>query len=126
MEIELNPEKDLDIDLPNLSAEFREFPLKMYRYSQYRAQIEAKRDTAKAKLKELRATIYKKIKSNPNEKHTQSSLEAEVDSDPLVMSAMMTLIRAEHDANTWAGAVESMRAKKDCLIQLGSDRRKEI
>lgn len=124
--IELNPEKDLDIDLPNLSTEFREFPLKLYRYSQYRADVESKRDIAKANLKELRASLYKKIKSNPNEKHTQSSLEAEVDSDPLVAAAVRALIRAEHDATTWAGAVESMRSKKDVLIQLGSDRRKEM
>lgn len=124
--MELNPEVDLSIDVANLTAEFKSFPRTMYEYSKYRAKIEAQRDLMKAKLKEARAISYKKFKSDTTTKHTQSSLEAEVDSDPLVMEANMKLIKAEHDATTWSGALESMRAKKDCLIQLGSDRRKEI
>ena len=53
-------------------------------------------------------------------------MEAEIDTDPLVLKAFGALIQAEHDVSTWIGAVDSMKAKKDCLIQLGSDRRKEI
>ena len=124
--MELNPDTDLSINVANLTTEFRDFPVIMYRYSQQRAKSETQRDMAKAKLKEVRAVAYKKIKSDGSTKHTQSSLEAEVDTDPTVIDAQMKLIRAEHDASTWAGAVESMRAKKDCLIQLGSDRRKEM
>lgn len=124
--MELNPEVDLEIDVSNLTLEFRNFPGTMYRYSVYRAKIETLRDTAKAKLKEVRAIAYKRVKSDITAKHTQSSLEAEVDTDPTVIEAQLKFIRAEHDASTWAGAVESMRAKKDCLIQLGSDRRKEM
>lgn len=124
--MELNPETDLSIDVANLTSEFKSFPITMYRYSQYRAKIEAQRDMAKAKLKEVRATVYKRVKNDTSAKHTQSSLEAEIDTDPTVIDAQMKLIRAEHDATTWAGAVESMRSKKDVLIQLGSDRRKEM
>jgi hypothetical protein len=124
--MELNPEIDLAIDVANLSAEFRNFPTTMYRYSLHRAKVEAQRDMAKARLKEVRATVYKRVKSDTSAKHTQSSLEAEVDTDPTVIEAQTKFIRAEHDATTWAGAMESMRAKKDVLIQLGSDRRKEI
>jgi 3D (Asp-Asp-Asp) domain-containing protein len=124
--MELNPETDLEIDVANLTAEFRSFPVVMYRYSQHRAKVETQRDMAKAKLKEIKATVYKRVKSDTSSKHTQSSLEAEVDTDPTVIEAQTKLIRAEHDATTWAGAVETMRAKKDCLIQLGSDRRKEM
>ena len=124
--MELNPDVDLNIDVANLTSEFRDFPILMFRYSQHRAKIETQRDMAKARLKETRATVYKKVKSDTTAKHTQSSLEAEVDTDPTVIEANMKFIRAEHDAATWAGAVESMRAKKDVLIQLGSDRRKEI
>ena len=124
--MELNPDKDLSVDVANLTEEFRVFPLVMFRYSQHRAKVETQRDMAKAKLKEVRAIVYKRVKSDTSAKHTQSSLEAEVDTDPTVIDAHMKLIRAEHDATTWAGALESMRAKKDCLIQLGSDRRKEI
>jgi hypothetical protein len=124
--MELNPDIDLSIDVANLTTEFREFPILMYRYSQQRAKIESRRDVLKAKLKEIKARTYKRIKSDTSSKHTQSSLEAEVDIDPAVIQAQIEYIQAEHDASTWAGAVESMRAKKDCLIQLGSDRRKEM
>jgi len=124
--MELNPEKDLEIDVTNLTSEFKSFPIVMFRYSQQRAKVEAQRDVAKAFLKETRAIVYKRVKSDVSAKHTQSSLEAEIDTDPVVIEAQKKLIRAEHDASTWAGAVESMRSKKDVLIQLGSDRRKEM
>ena len=124
--MELNPEVDLEIDVSDLTAEFRRFPSTMYKYSMYRAKIEANRDLAKAKLKEARAIVYKRVKSDISAKHTQTSIEAEIDTDPTVIDAQLKFIRAEHDATTWAGAVESMRSKKDCLIQLGSDRRKEM
>jgi hypothetical protein len=97
----------------------------MYRYSLHRAQVETKLDIAKATLKEIKAVTYKRIRADTTTKHTQNSIEAEVDSDPAVMEAQRKLIRAEHDASTWSGAVESMRSKKDCLIQLGADARKD-
>ena len=124
--MELNPDVDLSIDVANLTEEFRVFPIKMFRYSQRRAEIETKRDIAKSRLKEVRAMVYKRVKSDLLQKHTQTSIEAEIDTDPEVIKANASFIRAEHDATTWAGAVDSMRAKKDCLIQLGSDRRKEM
>lgn len=124
--MELNPEVDLSIDIHDLTREFKEFPLLMYRYSVHRAKVEAQRDIAKANLKEVRAMIFKRIKSDPSVKHTEKSLEAEVDTNPEAKQALIAYIQAEHNSTTWAGAVDAMRAKKDTLIQLGSDRRKEI
>jgi hypothetical protein len=124
--MELNPEVDLSIDIGNLTQEFRNLPILLYRYSQQRAKVEAQRDMAKATLKEVKAVVYKRIKSDNSAKHTEKSMEAEIDTDEAVKKANGTLVRAEHDATTWAGAVDSMKAKKDVLIQLGSDRRKEI
>ena len=123
--MELNPEIDLDVDVNNLTREFKELSLKLYRYYQHKAKIEGQRDIAKAVLKETRAQAYKRIKGDVATKHTEKSLESEIDLDPAVMDAQRKLIRAEHDAETWRGAVDSMKAKKDMLIQLGSDRRKE-
>ena len=123
--MELNPDTDLSIDVSNLSLEFRSFPTLLYCYCQYKAKVEAQRDVAKAKLKEVRAITYKRIKSDSAAKYTEKGLEAEIDTDPIVLEAQMKLIRTEHDAATWAGAVDSMKAKKDCLIQLGADSRKE-
>ena len=124
--MELNPETDLVIDINNLTNEFKELSLLLYRYYQHKARVEAQRDIAKAKLKEVRAIVRKRIRADTTIKHTESSLEAEIDTDPQVNEAQMKFIRAEHDAATWYGAVDSMKAKKDVLIQLGSDRRKEI
>ena len=123
--MELNPEIDLSIDIHNLTAEFRNLPGLLFRYYQYKAKIEAIRDNAKARLKETRAVVYKTIKSEGSVKHSEKSMEAEIDSHPDVIKAQMSLIRAEHDATTWAGAVDSMKAKKDMTIQLGADSRKE-
>jgi hypothetical protein len=124
--MELNPEVDLDIDTENLTSEIKRLSLVLYRYYKYKAQVETKRDVAKAKLREVKANSYKRIKSDTFVKHTEKSLEAEIDTDPYVIEAQMVLIRAEHDASTWFGAVDSMKAKKDMLVQLNSDRRKEV
>lgn len=124
--MELNPDLDLVINVADLTTEFRQFPTTFYQYCKEKANAESRRDVAKAKLKEVRAQAYIRIKANPIVKHTEKSIESEIDIDPAVIDAQMKLIKAEHDATTITGAVESMRAKKDCLIQLGSDRRKEI
>lgn len=123
--MELNPDTDLSINVSDLNSEFKTFSLVFYRYCLYKAKIEAQRDVAKAKLKEVRAVTYKRIKSDPSVKHSEKSMEAEIDTDPEVLKAQMSFIKAEHDATTWCGAVDSMKAKKDCLIQLGADSRKE-
>ena len=124
--MDLNPETDLSVDIHNLTSEFRYLPGLLFRYYQYKAKVESVRDIAKAKLKETRAVVYKGIKSDTSTKHSEKSLEAEIDSHPDVVSAQMKLIKAEHYATTWEGAVDSMKAKKDMVIQLGSDRRKEM
>lgn len=121
----LNPETDLDIDVTRLEAEFRHFPAVFYRYYKEKAKLFLIRDTAKAKLKEVRALAYKTIKSDISIKHTEKSIEAEVEIHPTVLEAQKKLLRAEHDASTWDGAVDSMSAKKDMLIQLGASSRKE-
>jgi cell fate (sporulation/competence/biofilm development) regulator YmcA (YheA/YmcA/DUF963 family) len=124
--MELNPEIDLIINTADISSEFRSFSIVFYRYCEKKADIEKQRDIAKAKLKEVKAVVYKQIKNNVMVKHTEKSIEAEIDSHPIVLEAQNKLIEAEHDASTIGCAVESMKAKKDMLIQIGSDRRKEI
>lgn len=123
--MDLNPDVDLIINTSDLTSEFRGFPIVLYRYIQNKAKAEAQRDIAKAKLKEVRALAYKKIKSDVSIKHSEKSMEAEIDTDPDVLTAQVKFIQAEHNATTWGGAVDSMKSKKDCLIQLGADSRKE-
>lgn len=123
--MELNPENDLEINVNDLTNEFKNFPLKFYRYYQQKAEVEAKKDLAKSRLKEIRAQVYKRIKTQTNSKITEKALESEIDTDPQVIEAQHKLLKAEHDAATINGAVESMRAKKDMMMQIGADRRKE-
>ena len=113
--MELNPDSDLIINIDELTSEFRNFPSVFYRYCLYKAKVEAQRDLAKAKLKEAKAIAYKRIKSDTTIKHTEKSMEAEIDTDPEVMDAQIKMIRAEHDASTWSGAVESMKSKRIVL-----------
>jgi len=124
--MELDPEVDLVVDIQDLTSEFKKLSLTLYRYYKHKAMVESQMSVAKAKLKEVKAITRKRIKSENLVKHTESSMEAEIDTDPVVLEAQNKLIRTEHDAATWYGAVESMKAKKDMLIQLGSDRRKEV
>jgi hypothetical protein len=60
--MELNPETDLEIDVNDLTAEFKKLSLMLFRYYQNKAKVEAQRDIAKAKLKETRAIVRKRIK----------------------------------------------------------------
>lgn len=123
--MELNPELDLVINAADLNLEFRKFSVLFYRYYCEKANAEKQRDISKAKLKEMKALVYKTIKNNPTIKHTEKSLEAEIDMDPMVVEMHSKFIEAEHNVSTITGAVESMRAKKDMLMQLGADARKE-
>jgi hypothetical protein len=123
--MELNPEIDLSVDVNNLSSEFKQLSLTLYRYYKQKAAVECLRDVAKARLKEVKAITYKRIKSDSTVKHSEKSMEAEIDTDPAVLEAQTKFIRTEHDASTWGGAVDSMKAKKDMLMQLGADARKE-
>jgi hypothetical protein len=122
----IDPDVDLQVDVTDLTTEFRRLPHILFEYYKYKANAEKQRDIAKARLKETRAQSYKRLKADVTTKRTEAGMEAEIDTDPAVLKAMGQLIQAEHDASTWQGAVESMKAKKDSLIQLGSDRRKEI
>ena len=123
--MELNPEIDLEVNLQDLTGEFKKLSLLLYRYSKHRAQVCAKRDLAKAKYKETRATVYKRVKSDLTKKYTENGIEAEIDTDQDVIEAYKAFIKAEHDASTWDGAVDSMKAKKDMIIQIGADNRKD-
>jgi hypothetical protein len=123
---ELNPDVDLQINVNDLTTEFRKLPHILYEYYKQRAEAAKKRDIAKAAVKEARAKAYKRLKADTTAKRTEAAMDAEIETDPDVLRRVGALIMAEHETSTIEGAVESMKAKKDCLIQLGSDRRKEI
>lgn len=122
--LKLDPEVDLEIDVNDLTSEFKKLSLSLFRYYKLKAEAERTYDINKATLKEVRARVYKQIKEG-GVKHTEKSFEAEIDSNEDVLNIQNLVIDSNRDLNTWYGAVESMKAKKDMLIQLGADARKE-
>lgn len=123
--MDLNPEIDLAIDVTDLTSEFRRLSLTLFRYYGRKADAERDLDIARAHLKETKATVYKLIKSDSSVKRTESAIEAEIETHPSVVEAVKLVTEALHTAATYQGAVESMKAKKDMLVQLGADSRKD-
>lgn len=121
---DLNYEKDNTIDVTDLKAEFQTLAPLIYRYSEIKAQAEHEYDLRKAQLDELKSEKYINIKSS-GEKITEKNLEALIDIDPEVKTKLREVLEAKRDVETLKGYCESLRAKKDMLIQLGADSRKE-
>jgi len=121
----LHPEKDLDIDVTDLTEEFKKLSLTLFRYYAQKSDAEREYDKLKQTYEEIRARVYKDLR-NSGVKHTEKSLEAELDSHADVLSVHNLMLDAKRELGTWVGAVESLKAKTNMLIQLGSDRRKEV
>jgi hypothetical protein len=121
----LNPAVDFFVDVHDLTAEFRKLPRTLFWYFQVKAAAEYDLDMAKSRLKELRGQIYGSLKANTAVKQTEASIEAILDSHPDVIAAERVVAESKRIAMTCHGAVETMKAKKDSLVQLGADARKE-
>lgn len=124
MSKELDFDKDNTIDVANLQKEFRNFPPTLYRYSEIKAEAEEAYDLKKAEYEEKRAETYIAIKQREG-KITEANLDAMIETDGDVKKALREMLSAKKDLETIKGYVESLRAKKDMLIQLGADARKE-
>lgn len=125
MEKPLNPAKDLQINTRDLTQELTDLSVMLFRYYEKKADFERDLDMAKFALKETKGRKYKEFKNGPT-KTSDAGVEAAIDSDQEVMLAQKAVADANHALNTWWGAVDSMKAKKDALIQLAADRRKEV
>lgn len=89
---------------------------------------EAQHDRVKARFKVLEAALYdehRKAMLAAGDKVTEKAVENAVLADPRWLKGQNTVI----EANTLAGvnrvAVDSLRDRKDMLVQLGADRREE-
>ena len=124
VDIVLDPTTDNAIDVADLKTEFQVLPPTLFRYSEQKAEAEREHDLAKGQYEEIRSQVYIEIKKG-TEKVTEKHLEALIETDSRVRAAFVTMIDAKRDLETMKGYVESLRAKKDMLIQLGADARKE-
>lgn len=123
--MKLEPVKDLAIDVKDLTSEFKKLPLLLFRYYEMKADAERDHDKNKQVLKEIKAKISKEIRLS-GVKHTEKSMEAEIDSHDDVIMISNLVADSGRNLATWIGGVESLKAKKDMLIQLGADARKEL
>ena len=124
MSKKLNYERDNTIDPSNLSNEFRTMPSTLYGYREIQAEAGEAYDLKKAALKELRSQKYLEFRQREG-KVTEANLDAMLDTDPEIQKALREMLSAKKDLETLDGYVESLRVKKDMLIQMGADARKE-
>lgn len=124
LNFQLNINVDNTIDLANIRDEFRKFPVLLYRYSEAKSDSERDYDNEKARFEEMKAAVYVELK-NSETKYTENHLKAAIDSDPRVIEAKNKMLTAKRTYSTLKNFVDSLVSKKDMLIQLGADMRKE-
>lgn len=123
-EFQLDVDRDNTIDVSDIQSEFRMYPVLLFRWSEEKSDAELAHDVARAQYEEIRSTKYLTFKRTPD-KITEAAMEAMLNTDKEVIEAREKLLGAKRDAETLKNYVESLRAKKDMLIQLGADLRKE-
>ena len=120
-----NIEQNHKIDNANLSKEFRWMPVTLFHYGEAKAKAQYDCDIAQARYKEMEDRLYFQFKSDKELKYTDKQAEAAAKSDPQVVALKNTFFEIKRDVGTLVAYLECLRAKKDMLIQLGADARKE-
>jgi hypothetical protein len=112
--------EDIDNDLVGL-------PTLLWHYGSLEAEAYQLALTAKADMEQAHARTYKVLKEmSRKDKATEALLSAEVELDPEYRRYVAKHIEAEGNARKMRALVESLRAKKDALIQLGSNHRMQV
>jgi hypothetical protein len=97
-------------------------------YGAVAARAEAQAARVKAKFEVVEATLYdhhRKELAKSGEKTTEKMVENAVKLDPRWLKAKNMVIEAETIAAINKGLVESIKDRRDMIIQLGADRRDE-
>ena len=89
--MELNPEKDLEINTADLTAEFKSLPLLLFRYYSAKAAAEREYDKCKQNLDEIKAaterlqnvahSMAQQMYGQPGAEGTQAEPEAQTKSE---------------------------------------------
>lgn len=120
----LNLDSDNRINPTSLTDEFREFSPTLYSYLEAKAEAKSIFENLKSAYEEASAEQYLAIKSS-GEKVTEKHVEALLETNPGLKVKKLEMLKAKRDLDTVENYVESLRAKKDMLIQMGADARKE-
>lgn len=112
--------EDLDGDLVGL-------PTLLWHYGSIEATAYEAALMAKADMEQAHARAYKVLKElSRKDKATEAQIAAEIELDPEYRRYSYQHIEAEGNARRMRALVESLRAKKDALIQLGSNHRTQV
>ena len=121
----LNIDENHKIDNTNLPFEFRQMPVILFHYGQSKAEAQYQCDLAEARYKEIIDALYCQFKSDKDTKCTDKQAEALAKSNPQTIELKNIYLAIKRDVGTLVAYMECLRAKKDMLIQLGADARKE-
>lgn len=121
---DLDPEADIEIDKHALAKEFRLYPPIYYRYCMEVSYAQEKVNDAKLGLKEIRGRVYLDLKNHAT-KYSETHLGMLIEQDPLVSAQTKLLGQYEYELRNFEGFLQALKFKKDCLVQLGADARKE-
>ena len=108
-----------------LSDEFRNIPVYLFHYGEAKVRAQYALDLAKAQYERLVDEKYCQLKADTVVKHTDPQAKAASKLDPQVIVAQNEMFSIKKDVGILIAYLESLRAKKDMLIQLGADARKE-
>ena len=118
-------ERDNKIDPDFLTEEFQMIPLILNHYGKIKAEAQYEFEMAKSQADFLENQKYVELKLDKELKFTEQQAKSAAKVEPAVQEA----IKAMHDRKRELGVIisytESLKAKKDMLIQLGADARKE-
>jgi len=122
------------IDPDNLNAEYERVPADMAYWSRQHANAEHEYLAAKANIKRAEGSAYERAMQALNDdydagalpkKPTEKMVDARASLDAAVEDAYDRLAKAARWRKEVEGYVEAISAKRDMLVSLGADLRKE-
>ena len=119
-----NFEEDRHIKTEDINEEIIRLPSLIYHYGELKSEADYEVELKKAALEEAKATEYI-INKQTQGKITVDHLKAIVDTAPSVIKSRNSYLESKRDADRLKNYIESLRAKKDMLIQLSANSRKE-
>ena len=123
-DLQLDPAKDIDVDIHELERELRMYPLLFHRYLEKKVIAEHEYERAKENYKSVSASVgYRKKISEA--KITEKTLASYVQIDPSVVKAKETELEAKLKFEKIKAYCEAFRAKKDSLVNLSANQRVE-
>jgi hypothetical protein len=129
-QVSLDMGRDLQVDEQNLSKEFAEQAARYGYLAVITEMAFAKRDELEHELDQEKARAYHRLKGGDylvlfGLKPTEDGLKHAVRIDETVVALQSAYLKARHDAGTLYAFKSAFEQRKEMLISLGADQRKE-